>query len=108
MTEPKKNVRSKYHLADEGKLKAMVKAAGFVDLVVYQEISVVPTLDEEYFFGYYTTRADLGSETLGILGQDGWARYQQALREELHSVFFEEEVPIVFQTLNVVCRKPSA
>lgn len=107
VTSSKKNIRSKYHLADESRLKALIRAAGFEGIITYQEISAVPTLDEDYFFTYYTTRADLGTETLGILGEDGWRRYQEALREELRYVFHEQEVPIIFQTINVVCRKPS-
>jgi len=104
---PKKNVRSKYHLADESRLKTLIRTAGFERVITYQEISAVPSLDEDYFFSYYTTRADLGTESLGILGEDGWRRYQEALREELRHVFNDQEVPIIFQTINVICRKPS-
>ena len=107
ITQPKKNVRSKYHLSDEGRLRTMLRTAGFEDVMTYQEISAVPRLDEDYFFGYYTTRADLGTETMGVLGEEGWRKYQQALREELRYVFHEQEVPIIFQTINAICRKPN-
>jgi len=94
--------RSQFHLEDQEKLKALIKDAGFSNLLTYYVGVPVNLLNAEEAKKFYETMPQL--DGVKKLGEDKFQQFLHKLHQNIEETFSQEK-PLIFEGLVAIAVK---